>query len=97
MTLGDPGLARQVLELFDRQAELLMVRMGEIEAHGRASLAHTLCGSARGIGAWRVAEAAEALERAAMQPGQPGLGELGAAVVEARRAIARLIGRAAPA
>ena len=32
---------------------------------GIVTLAHTLNGSARGIGAWRVARAAEALERAA--------------------------------
>src|SRR5205823_10274111 len=65
MTLGDRGLEREVLQLFDRQAGMLMVRMQQA---GRASVcaaAHTLKGSARGIGAWHVARAAEAVELAA--------------------------------
>lgn len=65
MTLGDRSLEREVLQLFDRQAELLVARLATAEAGAVGTLAHTLKGSARGIGAWRVARAAEALEQAA--------------------------------
>jgi HPt (histidine-containing phosphotransfer) domain-containing protein len=89
MTLGDPVLERQVLELFERQAELLLARMPQSEPPAVASLAHTLCGSARAIGAWRVAAAAEALERAAVErsPLTTRLAGLVAAATEARQAI----------
>jgi hypothetical protein len=98
MTLGDRKLELQVLELFDRQAELLLARMQEVEPAGVATLAHTLGGSARGIGAWQVAAAAEALERA-VATGHlvPALAQLTAAVEEARLAIAGLMRIAAPA
>jgi HPt (histidine-containing phosphotransfer) domain-containing protein len=90
MTLGDRKLEKEVLELFDRQAEQLLARMHAAEPAGLARLAHTLVGSARGIGAWRVAAAAEALEGTVAATGQPALGELTAAVEEARRAIGGL-------
>ncbi len=60
MTLGDRSLEREVLQLFDRQSALLIARMRSAAPPGIATLAHTLKGSARGIGAWRVARAAEA-------------------------------------
>src|SRR5215831_15054489 len=63
-TLGDRSLEREVLQLFDRQSTLLIARMRAAAPGGIAMLAHTLKGSARGIGAWRVARAAEALELA---------------------------------
>src|ERR1041385_1297905 len=64
MTLGEQSLEREVLELFDRQAAMLLNRIhGAAPAVARAS-AHTLKGSALGIGAWRVARAAEAVEHA---------------------------------
>lgn len=65
MTLGDAGLEREVLQLFVRQAPLLLKRIAGAEPAIAAAAAHTLKGSARGIGAWRVAHAAERLERAA--------------------------------
>src|SRR5436305_13455602 len=64
-TLGDRSLEREVLQLFDRQAGMLIARMRSAAPAGIATLAHTLKGSARGIGAWRVAHAAELLELAA--------------------------------
>src|SRR5258705_9395280 len=62
-SLGDRDLELQVLELFDRQAEMLLGCMLEVDRAGVASAAHTLAGSAREIGAWRVAGAAAALGR----------------------------------
>jgi len=91
MTLGDRSLEREVLNLFDRQAELLLARMREVGPAGVAALAHTLNGSALGVGATRVAEAAAALERAAAQSLEPALANLAAAVAEARAAIAAML------
>ena len=65
MTLGDRSLECEVLALFDRQAGMLLGRMRDATPAAIAATAHTLKGSARGIGAWRVAQAAEALEQAA--------------------------------
>jgi HPt (histidine-containing phosphotransfer) domain-containing protein len=94
MTLGERGLEREVLRLFDLQAELLLARMREVGPEGVATLAHTLCGSARAIGAWRVAAAAEAAESAGKQKATlaPVMAGLVASVDEARRAIADLLG-----
>ena len=65
MTLGDRALEREVLELFLRQTAMMLDRIMGAEPPVAAAAAHTLKGSARGIGAWRVAHAAETLERAA--------------------------------
>jgi HPt (histidine-containing phosphotransfer) domain-containing protein len=93
MSLGERSLELQVLELFDHQAELLLERMRELAPAGVASLAHTLTGSARGIGAWRVAAAAEALERAVAETSElaPALETLDTAVIEARLAICAML------
>ncbi len=94
MTLGDHSLEREVLQLFDRQAGLLLDRMRDGDGRALAALAHTLKGSARGIGAWGVARAADASERAAA--GSPverdlAMENLSAAVAEARMAIAEML------
>ena len=65
MTLGDRSLEREVLEIFVRQTTLMLKRIAGAEPAIAAAAAHTLKGSARGIGAWRVARAAERLEEAA--------------------------------
>jgi HPt (histidine-containing phosphotransfer) domain-containing protein len=65
MTLGDVSLEREVLEIFARQVALLLPRITGGEPATAAAAAHTLKGSARGIGAWRVADAAERMEQEA--------------------------------
>jgi HPt (histidine-containing phosphotransfer) domain-containing protein len=65
MTFNDRSLEQEVLQLFERQAELLMARMRKSAPPAIATLAHTLKGSAVGIGAGRVAQAAAATEQAA--------------------------------
>ncbi|HXW42245.1 MAG TPA: Hpt domain-containing protein [Xanthobacteraceae bacterium] len=65
MTLGDRRLEREILELFVRQTALMLERIAGAQPPSAAAAAHTLKGSARGIGAWRVARAAELLEQAA--------------------------------
>ncbi len=91
MTLGEKGLEREVLELFQRQADMLLARMAVEEPRMVSAFAHTLAGSASGIGAWKVAEAATALERAAAVPGTGALAtlldHLAAAVAEVLAAI----------
>lgn len=96
MTFGERSLERELLMLFERQCGLLLARMRDGEAAVMATLAHTLKGSAGGIGAWGVARAAAACERAA--EGSPAerslaLDELGAAIAETRAEIAGVLGR----
>jgi HPt (histidine-containing phosphotransfer) domain-containing protein len=91
MTLGDRGLQREVLELFDRQIELLLDRMRHVEAAGIVTLAHTLKGSARGVGAWKVAHAAAAVETARPAGMAQALDALAHAAEDARAAIGLLL------
>jgi HPt (histidine-containing phosphotransfer) domain-containing protein len=76
MTLGDIALEHEVLAMFSAQAVGLIGRLAVLSSDGRSSegrssdgrsseslaLAHTLKGSARAIGAFRVGDAAEVLE-----------------------------------
>jgi len=94
MTFGDRSLEREVLQLFDRQSELLLERMRASEPAAIATLAHTLKGSAVGIGATRVASAAaevEATAQAKSGESSRAIEELAQAVEEARAAISALI------
>lgn len=61
-TMGDSGLEREVLGMFLRQIETLAARMRAADPAARRELAHALCGSARGIGAFALAETAAAIE-----------------------------------
>jgi HPt (histidine-containing phosphotransfer) domain-containing protein len=92
MTLGERSLEAEVLTLFDRQAAILLARMRDSAPAAVAAFAHTLKGSARGIGAWRVAEAAAAVEMNAIQADAGevagAVARLAAAVDEAKAAIA---------
>jgi HPt (histidine-containing phosphotransfer) domain-containing protein len=65
MTCGEKSLEAEVLSLFDRQAGMLLARMQQSSPTVAGTFAHTIAGSARGIGAWKVAAAAEGLELAA--------------------------------
>jgi HPt (histidine-containing phosphotransfer) domain-containing protein len=93
MTLGDERLAREVLQLFDRQAANFAARMRQAEPEATYALAHALKGSARGIGAFAVARAAEAVEDAARRPGDcmAALDMFDAALARARHAIAEIL------
>jgi HPt (histidine-containing phosphotransfer) domain-containing protein len=97
MTLGDRRLEREVLEIFVRQTVIMLERIAGAEPALAAAAAHTLTGSARGIGAWRVARAAEHLERVANgKSGAAALDEavqeLKSATIEASAAIAARLG-----
>jgi HPt (histidine-containing phosphotransfer) domain-containing protein len=94
MTFGDRGLERELLQLFDRQAELLLARMRASDAATLGTLAHTLKGSAAGIGASEVGRAAEAAERAAAGSAaerRAALARLTAAIDAVRAEIAVLL------
>jgi HPt (histidine-containing phosphotransfer) domain-containing protein len=94
MTLGDAGLEREVLAMFAAQA-ISLIRSLAASPSDMGTLAHTLNGSARAIGAFRVAETAECLEAAIRKGGDPAeaLGELTDAVAEARMAIDAILRR----
>ena len=92
MTLGERSLEREVLALFLRQAEIMLAKM-ELAANPAvaAAAAHTLKGSALGIGAWPVARAAEAVEQAVETELTVAVGALSAAIEDAREAIVGLL------
>jgi HPt (histidine-containing phosphotransfer) domain-containing protein len=94
MTLGDAGLEREVLGMFARQASQLAAALATVPPETSA-MVHTLKGSARAIGAVRVAEAAAALEmtiRDGKAPAQ-ALGVVQDTVAEAVAAITALLRR----
>lgn len=94
MTFGDRSLEREVLQLFVRQSALLLGRLQGADTDGVAALAHTIKGSARGVGAWRVATEAEAVEMASGNGAdllRATVARLGAAVDEARSIINDLL------
>lgn len=88
MTFGEAALERELLQLFDRQAELLVARIAQSDSTATAALAHTLKGSAVGVGATEVAAAAAAIEQAATPERQAALA---AAVARARAEIAGIL------
>jgi HPt (histidine-containing phosphotransfer) domain-containing protein len=62
-TLGDADLEQEVLELFVGQMPQTLAVLGESEDQkSRLRAAHTIKGSARAVGAWKLAEAAERAE-----------------------------------
>ncbi|OKO74230.1 Hpt domain-containing protein [Bradyrhizobium sp. AS23.2] len=92
MTLGDAELEQEVLAMFAEQADCLIATMAALPAEASA-LAHKLKGSARGIGAFAVADAAAGLE-IAIRTGHNRLHAFAAlkeAVTEARAAIEAIL------
>ena len=99
MTLGELSLQREVLALFDRQADILLPRIRRGAPVVAAASAHTLKGSAVGIGAFKVARAAEAVEQAQKPDKEQAkdaaiaaaIDTLAAVLDEAKAEIARLL------
>jgi HPt (histidine-containing phosphotransfer) domain-containing protein len=94
MTLGEAALETEVLALFAAQSRDLVSRLAAIPTDA-AALAHTLKGSARAIGAFRVADAALGLEAAMKNNGDVprAVALLQHAVEEARTTIDRMLNR----
>ena len=63
-TFGDAAFARELLDLFAGQCRRLLPGIADraVPAAERADLAHTLKGSALGVGAGRVADLSAAIE-----------------------------------
>ena len=61
-TMGDRDLEHDVLGLFAEQAQTVRKQIGKAEIKDRLFLAHALKGSARGVGAFAIAECACAIE-----------------------------------
>ena len=94
MTLGDASLEREVLAMFSAQAVRLIATLATLPTDAGA-LAHTLKGSARAIGAFGVADAAESLEAAILSGGDPteALAELDETIAQARMAVDAILRR----
>ena len=94
MTLGEAALEAEVLALFSAQSGELIARSKTMPTDAGA-LAHTLKGSARAIGAFRVAEAAFGLEAAMKNSGDltTAIELLQQTVEEARQTIGRMLNR----
>ena len=94
MTLGEAALEAEVLALFSAQSGEIVTRL-KTSPPDAAALAHTLKGSARAIGAFRVAEAALGVEAAMKINGDLGeaIALLQQAVTEAQEAIGRMLKR----
>lgn len=92
MTLGDAGIEQEVLRMFSAQSAMLVDTLNAVPSDA-AALAHTLKGSARAIGAFAVADAAERLEMvlAGGSDSTAALVRLGEAVSEARAAIEAIL------
>jgi HPt (histidine-containing phosphotransfer) domain-containing protein len=96
VTFSDRGLAREVLQMFDKQADSLLQIIRDTEStRMRLEIAHRLKGAARGVGAFPVAKAAEDIEGASDEIELANaMSLLTARVTEARMALASLIGNA---
>jgi HPt (histidine-containing phosphotransfer) domain-containing protein len=97
MTLGDPALECEVLTMFVAQSARLVDQLSGLPADAGA-IAHTLKGSARAVGAFAVAEAAEQLETALSEAdgakvAKPALATLKDAVAAAQGAIEAFLSR----
>jgi HPt (histidine-containing phosphotransfer) domain-containing protein len=92
MTLGDQRLKREVLAMFSAQAVSLTDMLATLPADAGA-LAHTLKGSARAIGAFGVADAANRLEALIHNGSDPAeaVAELNDAVALARSAVDEIL------
>ncbi len=63
-TLGDSGLEKEVLDLFLAQLPATIEALGTAAPRAeRSRAAHTLKGSGRAVGAWRIAALAERVEQ----------------------------------
>lgn len=88
MTLGDPALECEILQMFKTQSADILARL-ETMPTDVSALAHTLKGSARAVGAFDVSDAAQALETSLRDGSNiaAAIAVLADAVSEARAAI----------
>ena len=87
-TLGDRAVEEEVLSLFMQQAATVCEKIATAASGERCKLAHGLKGSALGVGAFAVAEAASAVE--ADPASKPLVKTLSRRIGEAREFIAAI-------
>lgn len=94
-TLGDTSLEREILELFLNHLPNTIRDLGLASTDKDWHMAaHALKGSARAVGAWRLARVAEAAERVAVQDraaADSAIAEVAEAAVEVSSHVAGLI------
>lgn len=100
-TLGNRSLEREVLRMFCTQSSACLQRLKDAQADTDwADAAHTIKGSARGIGAWHVAKIAEVAEALCGEGRQNGsasvICELERLIGEANSYIDTLLAEAGP-
>lgn len=89
-SLGDRGLEAEILKLFSSQSHLYFDRLANSKTDDQRKMAaHTILGSARGIGAWHVAHEAEKVEWATTN--SVDLGELKETLRACRTYIAEIL------
>ena len=87
-TMGDRALEQEVLALFVQQALSVRDKIIDADVRERLLLAHGLKGSARGVGAFAIADCASSIER---QPEDTrSLKRLGVLIEEVRDFIAAI-------
>lgn len=90
-TLGDRNLERELLTLFRDQAKIYLNKMDpDCDVQSWVDTAHTLKGSAKGVGAWqvaRLAETAEAMATVDYRQRQDMIHKLELAIMQAKRFI----------
>lgn len=87
-TMGDKLVEIEVLQMFARQSRQLMKDLSSDSHDERTAAAHRLKGASLAVGAFRVADAAAAVEDAPHDAG--ALATLGAAVIEAEVFVLKL-------
>ena len=92
-TFGSSDLEREILRLFAAQSKVLVETIARAEPEDRAALVHRLKGSARGVGATRIAALAEAIEAPDLGAAETAdlLARLEAADREARDFVAAIL------
>jgi HPt (histidine-containing phosphotransfer) domain-containing protein len=91
-TFGDRKLECEVLDLFRIQSPIYLgrVKAARSDSEWREAV-HTLKGSARAIGAWRIAEAAERAEAGNPSSRPASIAQLESSVLEANAFIAGVL------
>ena len=90
-TFGQRELEQEVLRLFLSHTAIHLARLrAAADPAGQRAAAHFIKGSARGIGAWQVATAADIVERAPDPEGE-AIRTLSVAIAEANAFIATLL------
>ncbi|MBB6485208.1 Hpt domain-containing protein [Rhizobium lusitanum] len=87
-TMGDKALEVEVLQMFARQARSCLQEIGSGDAKRIHAASHKLTGAASAVGAFRVADAAAALERNGSDAAQ--MAAVTTSVIEAENFILKL-------